>query len=104
MLEEFENNRRGITGYFANFHSMITNMIETSNPKTMRHMTLAESQGNVIPPNSKPSRNMTVPPTMARLPNQSTALSPAPSGVLGLSKCKNKESATMTLPVIGKLM
>jgi len=101
MLLMSENILVGIIGYRANFISLRTNKPATMTPKTIRQMTVAESQGNDTPPNCRPNRTMSVPPTMVRLPVQSTAFRPSQTGVFGLSRCKKKKSRIVTVPVIG---
>ena len=51
----------------------------------MRQRTVAEVQGKLTPPYSRPRRNMIVPPVMVITPIQSMAFRPAPIGVLGVS-------------------
>ena len=70
-------------------------------PKTMRQITFAEPHGSMTPPNSRPRRSMSVPPTIVRDPVQSTALRPSQTGVFGLSRCRKIHRRMKTVPVIG---
>lgn len=100
-FERCLNSLRGMTGYRASFHSLTTKRQATTKPKIIKQRTVGEVQGYVTPPNSRPKSTMSVPPTMVREPAQSTALRPSQTGVLGLWRCRKKESAMITVPVIG---
>lgn len=73
-------------------------------PKMMRHRTVAESQGCVMPPYSSPSSNMVTPATMVTEPSQSTALRPWRRGVLGVVTLRKKKRIRKATPSKGRLM
>ena len=64
-------------------------------------MTVAEAQEKDTPPNSRPSRNITVPPAMVSEPSQSMALRPATMGVVGVSMSRKKKSTMNASPSQG---
>ena len=88
-------------GYFANFHSFTKKSPIVKNPKTMRQITFAEAQGLLTPPYSRPKRNIKVPPTMRREPDQSMAFRPARRGVLGVSMSRNMKMIMKARPSQG---
>ena len=93
MFERCLKRRKGISGYLAKNPSLTKNSPIVPRPKIIKQMTVAESQGKVTPPNSKPRRNMTVPPTIRSEPSQSIALRPSRIGVLGV--CMSRKSIKM---------
>lgn len=97
----FLNNRRGMMGYLASFHSLRKKRPNVTAPKTKRQITVAEFQGKDIPPNSKANRNITVPPTTVMVPIQSMARIPARKGVLGVSIFKNTIKIRRATPPTG---
>lgn len=101
MLERLLKMRRGIIGYFANFHSLTKNRPIVKRPKTIRQITFAEDQGALTPPYSRPKRNISVPPMIRRAPDQSIAFRPARRGVLGVSMSRNTERIMNARPSQG---
>lgn len=91
IFERYLKIRRGIIGYLASFHSLIKKSPKVRIPNTIRQTTVAEFQGWLTPPYSRPRRNIIVPPTTVILPIQSMALKPAKSGVFGVSMSRKKE-------------
>lgn len=102
-LDRRWNKRSGITGYRASFASLRRKQAPITIPNTIRHITFTELQANITPPNSRPRSSVKVAPTMAMLPNQSTALSPSMRGVEGVSNCRNRASTTIANPEQGTL-
>lgn len=90
-----------MTGYFAIFHSLRKNRAQTTMPKTIRQITVGDFQEYCTPPNSRPSRNMTVPPTIVIEPSQSMALRPARIGVFGVSISRKKKIMIKASPSQG---
>ena len=88
ILDRFLNIRRGINGLLlgllSTLHSTRIKRKPMTQPKTRRQMTVADLQGNVMPPNSRPRRNMRVPPMIVKAPSASTAFRPVRKDVLGL--------------------
>ena len=104
MFDLYLNMRVGMTGYLANFHSTRAKSPIVRRPKTIRQTTVADFQGKLTPPNSRPNRSMSVPPTIKRDPSQSMALRPAINGVLGVSMSRNTSSIIKHSPSSGRLM
>src|SRR5438046_9797231 len=99
--ESRSNSRIGMTGYLANFHSLMMKSEASTSPKMIRQTTFGDDHGKDTPPNSSPSKNMTVPPTTVRLPSQSTALRPAMTGVRGLCSFRLNRSMKKVIAVHG---
>lgn len=72
-----------------------------ASPNTIRQMTMGESQGYVIPPYSRPRRNIMVPPTTVKQPSQSIAFKPAKSGVFGVSMSRKTMMMAKAMASIG---
>ena len=107
MVAEFEallKTPRGITGYFAALASIRKNRTEQATPTVIRTRTVGEVQLNDSPPIFRPSSVMRVTASSARLPSQSTALSPAQTGVLGLCTSKKSNKMMKLRPPIGRFM
>ena len=100
-LERLVNNRGGIIGYLATFHSLIRKRTKVMNPKTRRHRTVAESQAKDTPPYPSPRRNITVPPVARMTPVQSMAFRPSSMGVLGVSISRNNMMMAKAIPSKG---
>ena len=100
-LDRRRNNRSGMTGYFASIASLRRKQTPIAMPKRIKQITLTLLQANITPPNSRPSSSVTVTPTMAILPSQSTALIPATSGVGGVSSLRNSASTMIAMPEQG---
>lgn len=90
-----------MTGYLASFHSLRKNKLAVTHPNTIKHMTVAESQGWATPPNSNPRSSIRVPPTIVKLPSQSMALRPSHIGVVGVSSLRKIIRAMRTVPEMG---
>jgi hypothetical protein len=90
-----------MTGFVANFHSLTIKMPTITAPNRIRQITVADDQGCVTSPKSRPRRIINAPPTMSKLPVQSMALSPARTGVLGAGTFKKKSNTTNTTAPIG---
>lgn len=84
-LLESANRAIGRMGYLAILRSMRTKIPRVTAPKIMRQITVGDFQGNDTPPNSRPKRNISVPPMTTMVPSQSIVRRPAMSGVLGVS-------------------
>jgi hypothetical protein len=96
--------RSGMTGYFANFHSLMKKRPIVTMPKTMRQIVKALAQGWVVPPDSMPKRNITTPPMIVSTPSQSRLRRPATRGVRGLSSFRKMKSRMSETPSSGRLM
>jgi len=94
----------GIKGYLARRFSLKMKNTEIKAPKITRQRTSGDFQGKVAPPNCNPRRIISVIPRMERLPNQSTALSPSNTGVLGLCTSRNTRRRRNVIPVNGRLI
>ena len=104
MFDRFRNNRRGMIGYLASLASLNTKRIDIKSPNTIRQTTCGEFQGKVIPPKSRPRRNITAKPTTDRLPNQSIAMIPAMKPVPGLWRSRKKNTTRKVRPELGRLI
>ena len=103
-FEELLKTARGITGYFAAFASIRKNSTEHATPTVIKTSTVGEVQSNDSPPMFRPSKVIRVTASSARLPSQSTALSPAQTGVLGLCTSRKRSRMTKLRPQIGRFM
>ncbi|QSS56377.1 hypothetical protein I7I53_04568 [Histoplasma capsulatum var. duboisii H88] len=95
------NRAIGRMGYLATLRSIMTKSPRVMAPKIRRQITVGEFQGRVMPPNSRPKRNMSVPPMMSMVPSQSIVLRPAISEVLGVSILSHMRSVTRARPPNG---
>lgn len=73
-------------------------------PNTIKQITLGEFQGNVTPPNSRPSSTINVIPKMEKLPNQSTAFIPGIMAVFGLCTSRKSKIRMKEVKQIGTLI
>jgi len=103
-FDQFANNFRGIKGYRANLFSLYTKKIDINAPNTIRQMTRGEFHGKVVPPNSRPRRSISTSAIIDRLPNQSIALNPSNTGVLGLWTSRNMNNRMNVVPETGRLI
>ena len=104
MFERCLNSFRGMRGYRARRFSLNTKNRDIREPKITRQITCGEFHGNVAPPNSSPSKSMRVSARIDRLPNQSMALKPSITGVLGLWTSKNISNKKNVIPQIGRFI
>lgn len=79
-------------------------MLTTAALNRIRQITVADDQGYVTSPKSRPRRIINTPPTMSKLPVQSTTLSPARTGVFRVGIFKKKSNTTNTTVLIGRLI
>jgi hypothetical protein len=100
-LDRRWNKRSGITGYCASFASLRRKQTPITKPNRIRQMTFAELHAKITPPNSRPRRSVNVAPTIAMLPNQSTAFSPATREVDGVSSLRKRDMTMMARPEHG---
>jgi len=91
-------------GYFASFFSLKMKKKTMKHPKMIKHMTVGDFHGNVVPPKSSPRSSMTVKPRIERLPNQSTAFRPSSSAVLGLWTSKKRNNSMNVMKQTGRLI
>ena len=99
--ERFVKSRGGIMGNLATFHSITKKMPRVTKPNTIRQITVGEDQGYEMPPNPRPSRNITTPPTLVMRPSQSMALRPGIMGVRGVSMSRKKKRIAKAKPSHG---
>ena len=104
FVDQFRNIDSGISGYFASFFSLITNTRTITTPNMIKQMTVGLDQGNVAPPNSRPSSNMSTTPIIDNVPNQSMALRPSRKRVRGLWTSRNRKSRMKVVPEMGRLI
>lgn len=91
-------------GCLASLASLNTKRIDINSPNIIRQTTCGDFQGNVIPPKSRPRRNMTARPTTDKLPNQSTAMIPATKPVPGLWTSRKKKTVRKVRAEHGRLI
>lgn len=102
IFDRLLNISKGISGYRANLFSLKMKKTDITHPKIIRQMTLGESQGKEVPPKFRPSNSIIVRPRTDRLPNQSIALTPSKSLVLGLWTSRKNRRSTNATAVKGK--
>lgn len=105
-IATFDRSRKrliGMSGYLASRFSAKTKKTDIKAPNMIKQITVGESQANVVPPKFSPSSNISVSPSIVRLPNQSIALRPSIALVLGLWTSRNSKSRTKASPDKGRL-
>jgi hypothetical protein len=103
-FDEFLKSPSGMSGYFASFFSLKMKTPIIIAPKTIRQMTVGDFQSKTVPPKSSPNNNISITPSIERLPNQSMALNPSTIAVFGLWTSKNRRSSKNVVPVMGRLI